>query len=119
LHENYGIKSVGVKSPTYKSFTIENNKITISFNNIGSGLFIKGENATCFEIAGLDKKFLSAQAILEGDKIIVFNNNIKKPTAVRFAFSNTAIPNLFNKEGLPVNLFRTDNWEIDTAPLKQ
>ena len=119
LHENYGIKSVGIKSPTYKNHTIENNKITISFNNIGSGLFIKGENATCFEIAGLDKKFLSAQAILEGDKIIVFNNNIKKPTAVRFAFNNTAIPNLFNKEGLPVNLFRTDNWEMDTSPLKQ
>jgi hypothetical protein len=45
-----------------------------------------------------------------GDKIIVSNKNIKAPVAVRYAFNNTAIGNVFNKEGLPLNLFRTDNW---------
>ena len=39
---------------------------------------------------------------------------IKKPVAVRYAFNNTATPNLFSKDGLPMNLFRTDDWDIDT-----
>ena len=45
---------------------------------------------------------------------LVFNEKIKTPVAVRYAFNNTAIPNLFSKDGLPINLFRTDDWEIDT-----
>jgi sialate O-acetylesterase len=51
--------------------------------------------------------------------VIVSNKNIKSPVAVRFAFNNTDTPNLFNKEGLPVNLFRTDNWEMDTSAIKK
>jgi sialate O-acetylesterase len=49
----------------------------------------------------------------------VWNKAIKTPVAVRFGFTNTAMPNLFSKEGLPVNLFRTDKWDdVDTAPIK-
>ena len=55
-----------------------------------------------------------AQAIIKDDTVIVFNEKIKTPVAVRYAFNNTAIPNLFSKDGLPINLFRTDDWEIDT-----
>ena len=51
--------------------------------------------------------------------IVVFNKNIKEPVAVRFGFSNTAMPNLFSADGLPVNLFRTDDWEVDTSPVKK
>jgi sialate O-acetylesterase len=50
---------------------------------------------------------------------VVFNKNIKSPVAVRFAFNNTAIPNLFSKEGLPINLFRTDDWEMDKSEIKK
>ena len=59
-------------------------------------------------------------AILRPDyTVVVFNKNIKEPVAVRFAFSNTAMPNLFNADGLPVNLFRTDDWDVDTSPAKK
>ena len=51
--------------------------------------------------------------------MVVFNKNIKNPIAVRFAFNNTATPHLFNKEGLPVNLFRTDDWELATSAIKK
>jgi sialate O-acetylesterase len=48
---------------------------------------------------------------------VVWSKQVKEPVAVRFSFSNTAIGNLFSKEGLPVNPFRTDNWEVDTSKL--
>jgi sialate O-acetylesterase len=44
---------------------------------------------------------------------------VKKPVAVRFGFSNGAMPNLFTKDGLPVNLFRTDDWPVDTSVIKK
>jgi sialate O-acetylesterase len=52
---------------------------------------------------------------LENDKLVVWNKKVKEPVYVRYAFSNTAIGNLFSKEGLPVVPFRTDNMPVDTA----
>ena len=119
LNKTYGITSIASQSPTYASHTIENNKIKISFNDATNGLVSKGAQITCFEIAGADQQFLPALATIEGAAIKVSNKNIPNPIAVRFAFNNTAIPNLFNKEGLPVNLFRTDDWIMDTSPIKK
>jgi sialate O-acetylesterase len=80
---------------------------------------VKGDKISSFEIAGEDKIFVPAQAKIEGNSVVVSNKTIKIPVAVRFAFNNTAVPNLFNKEGLPVNLFRTDDWEMDTSAIKK
>ena len=98
---------------------VEKNTIRISFFNVNKGLQIKGKTATDFFIAGADKNFLPAMVKLEGNTVVVFNKDIKIPLAVRFGFNNTAMPNLFSAEGLPVNLFRTDDWEVDTSPLKK
>lgn len=73
------------------------------------------KKATEFYISGEDKTFLPADVKIEGDHIVLSNKQIKKPVAVRFAFSNEAMANLFSTEGLPVNPFRTDNWEVDTS----
>jgi len=79
-------------------------------------LMIKGNGkATEFYIAGSDRNFFPADVKLEKDRILVSNKQVKNPDAVRFGFSNTAMPNLFSKEGLPVGPFRTDNWEVDTS----
>jgi sialate O-acetylesterase len=60
--------------------------------------------------------FKPALAKIEGNTVIVWQNDIQDPVAVRFDFTNSSIPNLFSKEGLPVNLFRTDDWdEINTS----
>ena len=64
-----------------------------------------------FFIAGADKKFYPAEVTVNGNTIRVRNKDVKQPVAVRYAFSNTAIGNVFNKEGLPVTPFRTDDWE--------
>jgi sialate O-acetylesterase len=51
---------------------------------------------------------LPAIARIEGKTVLVYNTSLKEPKNVRFGFTNTAMPNLFSAEGLPVNLFRTD-----------
>jgi sialate O-acetylesterase len=119
LNQHYGFTNIACQSPTYLSYTIEKDKIRIKFNNVTTGLKATEETISCFEIAGEDKIFYPAQVKINNNTVVVFNKNIKNPLAVRFAFSNTAIPNLFNKEGLPVNLFRTDDWELDTSAIKK
>jgi sialate O-acetylesterase len=119
LNKTYAYNDISCESPLYRSHSIEKDKIIVQFTNASNGLKSTGDRITSFEIAADDKVFLPAQAKIEGNTITVYNKKIKNPVAVRFAFNNTAIPNLFNKEGLPVNLFRTDNWEMDTSAIKK
>jgi sialate O-acetylesterase len=114
LADTYGKKGLAYKSPQYKNMVIEKNKIRVSFDNAEGGLITKGGAPTEFYIAGDDQIFLPATAKIEKNTIIVSNPTVKNPQAVRFGFSNTAMPNLFSKEGLPVNLFRTDTWVVNT-----
>ncbi len=119
LNSAYGFTDIACQSPVYSTHSLEKDKIKIQFSNAGNGLMVKGDKISSFEIAGEDKVFVAAQAKISGNSVIVSNKNIKSPIAVRFAFNNTATPNLFNKEGLPVNLFRTDSWEMDTSAIKK
>lgn len=113
LAETYGEKNIFYKSPMFEKMQIEKDKIRIYFSNAGNGLISKDGPVTEFYIAAADKKFVAAHAKIEGNTVVVWNKDILKPVAVRFGFRNAAMPNLFNKEGLPVNLFRTDDWPVD------
>jgi sialate O-acetylesterase len=97
--------------PIYQSSTIEGNKMIISFTNVGSGLITNdGEPLSEFAIAGADKKFVWANAKIEGDKVVVWSDEIKAPKYVRYAWADDPVnPNLFNKEGLPASPFETGN----------
>ena len=120
LAETYGVKGLDYKSPVYKSHSVEKGKIRIAFENVPTGLIIKGGvDATDFYIAGADNKFVPATVKLQGSTVVVWSKEVAAPVAVRFGFSNTAMPNLFSAEGLPVNLFRTDDWPVDTSPVKK
>ncbi|MCI9844344.1 sialate O-acetylesterase [Flavobacterium pectinovorum] len=116
LNSVYGKKQI-FSGPTYKSQKIKENQIILTFNNIGSGLSTPN-NTTLkgFEIAGADKVFYSAKAIIKDNKIIVSADQVSNPVAVRYGWADddTEI-NLFNKEKLPASPFRTDNWEMITA----
>ena len=106
------------KNPLYKRMEIAKSKINVYFDYAPNGFKIKGEGTpTEFLIAGADQNFLPADVKLEKDRIIVSNKQIPNPVAVRFSFSNTGMSNIFNKEGLPLTPFRTDNWEV--IPVKQ
>jgi sialate O-acetylesterase len=106
----YGDKNVVHSGPIYQSMKIEGNKIIISFINIGGGLVIKGGGELRhFAIAGVDKKFVWAKAKIQDNKIIVWNDQVTNPVAVRYAWAdNPEGANLYNKEGLPASPFRTD-----------
>jgi sialate O-acetylesterase len=106
----YGEKDLVYSGPLFQSATIEDNKIIISFTNVGSGLTTNdGEEPAEFAIAGADKHFVWAKTKIEGDKIIVWNDQVPNPLYVRYAWADDPVnPNLFNKEGLPASPFRTD-----------
>jgi sialate O-acetylesterase len=105
-------------NPKYKRMDASKGKINLYFDNAPNGFMVKGDGTpTEFLIAGNDQIFFPAEVKLEKDKIVVSNKQVANPVAVRFSFSNTAMSNVFNKEGLPVIPFRTDNWEV--IPEKQ
>jgi sialate O-acetylesterase len=103
-------ENITYTGPLYKSFVIEGNKIIISFTNTGGGLItIDDDMPSAFAIAGADKKFVWADAKIEGDKVIVWSDELPEPHYVRYAWSDNPVnPNLFNKERLPASPFRTD-----------
>ncbi len=107
---SYGEKNIVYSGPIYQSSKIEGNKIVVSFSNIGSGLITNdGEELSEFAIAGADKKFVWAKAKIEGDHVIVWNENVSDPMYVRYAWADCPVnPNLYNKEGLPASPFETD-----------
>ena len=86
-------------------------KIRIHFNFIGSGLVAKGGPLSYFEIAGEDQVYHPAEAVIDGETVLVSASEVTSPVAVRYGWSNTAEPNLFNAEGLPASSFSTDSWK--------
>jgi len=117
LNNVYSKKQI-YSGPTYKAQKVEGDKIILTFDNIGSGLSTSdnSENVKGFEIAGADKVFHSAKAIIKNNTIIVSSENVKNPVAVHYGWADddTEI-NLYNKEKFPASPFRTDNWEMITA----
>jgi sialate O-acetylesterase len=101
-------EAIVYSGPLFKDFKIVGEKVIISFSNIGSGLASKdGEELSEFAIAGEDKNFVWAKAIIEGDKVVVWNETVTNPKYVRYAWANNPDnPNLINKEGLPASPFR-------------
>jgi sialate O-acetylesterase len=108
----YNDKSVVYSGPLYRSMKIQGNKVVLHFANAGSGLMAKGSDTLKhFAIAGADKKFVWAQAIIKGNTVVVWSDQVPAPVAVRYAWAdNPGAANLYNKEGLPASAFRTDNW---------
>ncbi len=102
-------ENIVYSGPVFQSAEIAGDKIVIRFSHTGSGLTTKdGEQPDNFAIAGLDKKFVWAQAKIEGEKIVVWSPKVGTPMYVRYAWAdNPSNPNLINKEGLPACPFST------------
>ncbi|SNR67314.1 sialate O-acetylesterase [Hymenobacter mucosus] len=104
----YGEKKIVGMGPLYQSMQVNGNKATISFTNTGSGLVAKGgDNLQYFAIAGADKKYVWANAKIEGNKVVVWSDQVPQPVSVRYAWAdNPEGTKLYNKEGLPASTFQ-------------
>lgn len=108
----WGDTEVVHSGPIFQSMKIENNRIILSFTHTGSGLVVKGgRELKQFAICGADRKFVWANARIEGENVVVWSEQIAHPVAVRYAWAdNPEGANLYNREGLPAAPFRTDNF---------
>jgi sialate O-acetylesterase len=109
LAQTYGKQGITFSGPLFRNMKVEGNKVRVSFDHAEQGLVAKGKALTHFEVAGPDGNFVPATARIDGSTVVVQAKGVKSPAAVRFAWSNTAEPNLFNKAGLPASSFRSDN----------
>lgn len=118
--KNLYAQNVTAVGPTYQSMQQEGRTIRLTFNNTGKGLTVAAPpwryDGTIvvprllqgFAIAGDDRHWYDAVAVIEGNDVIVSSEFVPKPTAVRYNWKDNPTGNLYNKEGLPAGAFRTD-----------
>ena len=108
LAKTYGQKGVVYSGPVFKSMALEGNALRVTFDETGGGLASRdGQALTWFEIIDADEGgFVKAEARIDGSSVLLTAPEVKKPVAVRFAWSMLAEPNLMNKAGLPASAFR-------------
>lgn len=111
LGNTYGIKGFGYASPDYESMSIKDGTAMLRFTNVPNGLTSFGKPLNLFEVAGADKVFHPAKAMVSGSSITVSAEAVAAPVAVRYAFKDFVTGDLYSNEGLPVSSFRTDDWE--------
>ena len=94
--------------PIFEKMSSEGNKVRLRFKNVGSGLQVKGDTLKGFAIAGPDKKFVHANAVLDGNTVVLTATDIASPVAIRYGWAKNPDVNLYNKQGLPASPFKTD-----------
>ena len=115
LFHEYGRKDVVVCGPLYREAKREGATFRIAFDHARGLRSRDGGALKRFEIAGEDRKWHWAEAVIEGETVVVSCPEVPQPVAVRYAWaSNPSGANLVNGEGLPASLFRTDDWKLST-----
>ena len=120
LVQDYGMK-MAYRSPEFKSMSIVGNKATITLDTFGSNLRpFDVADARGFAVCGADKVWHWAKGkVLGKDVVEVWSDEVATPVAVRYAWSDNPVANLFSNEGLPVTPFRTDDFKMITEPKAQ
>jgi lysophospholipase L1-like esterase len=137
LAKTYG-RDVVDSGPVYTSMKVEGSAIRLHFDHLGGGLIAKEVPATYdvmrkagkaaplvrnsphsqlegFAICGADKKWVWADAKIDGDTVMVYSTQVATPIAVRYAWADNPSCNLYNHAGLPASPFRTDDFACATA----
>jgi sialate O-acetylesterase len=116
LARDYGIQ-MAYQCPTYRAMQIDGSKIALSFDSANGRLHtLNGDPIRGFAIAGADKKFVWADATIGRDgAIVVFSDKVPNPVAVRYAWADNPVCNVYDNARLPLTPFRTDDWPGVTA----
>jgi sialate O-acetylesterase len=106
------------RSPQFKAATLAENKYTVTFDHVGTGLFtLHWSKPRGFAVCGEDQKWFWAEAaILDTDKVLVWCDAVKKPVALRYGWADNPQCSLYSREGLPVTPFRTDDFKAKDDP---
>jgi sialate O-acetylesterase len=96
--------------PLYRAAAIDGSRIRVEFDHVGRGLVARSATLAGFEIAGHDRRFVRAEARIEGSTVIVSSPSVPAPAAARYAWDDDPEVSLFNADGLPASPFRTDDW---------
>jgi sialate O-acetylesterase len=102
--------------PLYAGMQVEDGKIRLSFTNSEGMKSRDGGPLNGFAIAGEDKKFVWASAVIEGDHVVVGSPQVKDPVAIRYDWADNPDGNLVNGAGLPASPFRSDDWMQNPPP---
>ena len=106
----HGFKGLVYSGPIYKAMRKEKGRIRLEFDHVGGGLVARGGALKGFAIAGADKRFVWAEAAIDGDTVIVSSPHVPKPVAVRYGWAENPPCTLYNAAELPASPFRTDTW---------
>ncbi|MES2851192.1 MAG: sialate O-acetylesterase [Bacteroidota bacterium] len=112
LAQTYQKDTIVVQYPLFDRLLVTDDKAQIGFLYTGGTLYCGGKTVSALEIAGEDRVFYPAESKIEGNVLIAWSAMVKEPVAVRYAFSNAGIGNLYSSFGLPVAPFRTDDWPL-------
>lgn len=123
LAKDYGHTDLVCSGPLYAGISVEGSRIRVRFTSVGKGLMVGSKNGRApvqeqaggklarFAISGADRTWRWADAVIDGDSVVVSSAQVPAPVAVRYAFAqNPAGCNLYNREGLPASPFRSDDW---------
>jgi sialate O-acetylesterase len=113
LARYYG-KNVDYLGPTLESVERLPGSIRLHFAHTDGGLIVRGDKLEEFSVAGDDRKWVWADARIEGDTVVVSSPSVPNPTQVRYAWQSNPAATLFNGAGLPAAPFRTDTWPAKT-----
>jgi sialate O-acetylesterase len=103
----YGEKIV-YSGPAFESMKVDGSKIIVKFRHVGGGLTVKGDTLRGFAIAGPDKNYAWADAVLDGDTVVLSSKAVSNPVHVRYAWASNPQATLYNREGLPALPFRVE-----------
>jgi sialate O-acetylesterase len=117
----YGETALVYSGPMYQSMSVNGNKISIKFLEIGGGLITNdGKMPVSFAIAGSDKKwYWATTAEIQGDQVNLTCSNVSAPKYVRYAYASNPVTNLYNKEGLPASPFTTEGNQLPLTGIDQ
>lgn len=111
LAKTYGNKGFEYSGPVLNDMVVEGNMVKLTFDHAKNGLTTFGKELKNFKVAGENKRFYDAQAFITRQGITLFAPQVANPVAVRYAFEDFVIGELYNTEGLPASSFRTDDWD--------
>ncbi|MFG0328401.1 MAG: sialate O-acetylesterase [Phycisphaerales bacterium] len=105
-------RDIAYSGPIYTSMRRDGQSIILEFDHVGDGLVSRGDDGALdgFAVAGSDRRFVWADARIEGDTVVVSSPEVSDPVAVRYGWADNPVCTLYNEAGFPASPFRTDDW---------